>query len=230
MTEEKLGVFAGILKAQAYLSKVGVSKGLDVNTGAGSYKARGIDGVMNAVSSALVCGEIFPICNYKTKLRENITVVTKFGEKQSEKVVVEGEFYFMAADGSKSPTCTYEAAAINNSDKGLQIAMSYCFKYFLAQCLAIPFDGLQEEGETENHQIAQSNQNQSEKKPYHKLCTNDKFAENKDKWVAALLKHGAEKFFAYLLEKYEIKLSKEQKNELFNMEHDLRHAQDQNQQ
>ena len=230
MNEEKLGVFAGILKAQAYLSKVGVSKGLDVNTGAGSYKARGIDGVMNAVSSALVCGEIFPICNYKTKLRETITVVTKFGEKQSEKVVVEGEFYFMAADGSKSPTCTYEAAAINNSDKGLQIAMSYCFKYFLAQCLAIPFDGLQEEGETENHQIAQSNQNQADKKPYQKLCTNDKFTENKDKWAAALVKMGSEKFFSALLEKHATKLSIEQEKELISISEELKNSASQNQQ
>lgn len=228
MTEEKLGVFAGILKAQAYLSKVGVSKGLEVNTGAGSYKARGIDGVMNAVSSALVCGEIFPICNYKTKLRETITVVTKFGEKQSEKVVVEGEFYFMAADGSKSPTCTYEAAAINNSDKGLQIAMSYCFKYFLAQCLAIPFDGLQEEGETENHQIAQSNQ--TAQKPYQKLCTNDKFTENKDKWAAALVKMGSEKFFSALLEKHATKLSMEQEKELISISEELKNSVSQNHQ
>ena len=226
MTEEKLGVFAGILKAQAHLSEVGVSKSLQVGKGDYAYKARGIDGVMNAVSTALVIGGIFPICNYKTKSRELIE--TKSGA--SEKVIVEGTFYFMAADGSKSPECVYEAAAINNSDKGIQIAMSYCFKYFLAQCLAIPFEGLQEEGETENHQIARSNQNQAEKKPYQKLCTNDKFAENKDKWAAALLKHGAEKFFAYLLEKYATKLSIEQEKELIGISEALQNSASQNQQ
>ena len=72
--------------------------------------------------------------------------------------------------------------------------------------------------------------NKTPQKPYQKLCTNDKFSENKDKWAAALLKMGAEKFFAALLEKHSTKLSIEQEKELVDISEALQNSQGQNQQ
>lgn len=155
MSEAKM-VYSGILKAQKHLCRVGVSKGLNVPAGGKSYKARGIDGVMNAVSTALDLAGIFVVPNYETISREIITTSTQYGDKIAEKVVIRGTFYFMAEDGSQSQASQFECSAINSSDKGAQIAMSYCIKYFFAQALSIPFDGVQEEGETQNIEIAEN--------------------------------------------------------------------------
>ena len=98
-------------------------------------------------------------------------------------------------------------------------AITYARKYGMQVALCIASEDDADDNQQPMPQIAPI-----------KLCTNDKFAENKDKWVEAMLKMGTEKFIAVLLEKHDTKLSKEQKNELFNMAHDLRHAQDQNHQ
>lgn len=108
-------------------------------------------------------------------------------------------------------------------------AITYARKYGMQVALCIA-----SEDDADDNQPPAGGQvpppSESPKNPYQKLCTNDKFTENKDKWAAALLKHGAEKFFAYLLEKHGTKLSKEQEDQLFDMAHTLQHAQGQDQQ
>lgn len=193
---EKKMVFEGILKAQEYLNKVGVSKGLDVSTGKSSYKARGIDGVMNAVSSAFVSAGIFLMPSYEVISREIIETKTQYGDKIAEKINIKGTFYFIAGDGSESPRCTIEASAINNTDKGAQIAMSYCLKYFLAQSLAIPFEGLQEEGETQNPEIVKKEKKKIGKEEFFKR------AEEKG-WIKIYKEIGRDKFFGKISEYYD---------------------------
>ena len=108
-------------------------------------------------------------------------------------------------------------------------AITYARKYGMQVALCIA-----SEDDADDNQPPAGSQvpppSESPKKPYQKLCTNDKFTENKDKWAAALLKHGAEKFFAYLFEKHATKLSIEQEKELIGISEALHNSASQNQQ
>lgn len=107
-------------------------------------------------------------------------------------------------------------------------AITYARKYGMQVALCIASEDDADDNQQPMPQTVRNSE--SPKKPYQKLCTHDKFSENKDKWAAALLKHGIEKFFAYLLEKHATKLSIEQEKELIGISEALQNSVSQNQQ
>lgn len=126
-------VYQAIGAVSAALSQSGISKGRK-NQQQG-YNFRGIDDVLNALSSALVEANlvILPRCTHRTVVeRETKTGGALFN------VTCQVEFDLVSTeDGSKHTVCTF-GEAMDSADKATNKAMSAAYKYLALLVFCIP--------------------------------------------------------------------------------------------
>lgn len=145
-------VYQAIGAVSAALSHSGIAKGRS-NQQQG-YKFRGIDDVLNALSSALVEAGlvILPRCTERTVV-----------ERQTAKggalfnVTCRVEFDLVSTeDGSKHTVCTY-GEAMDSADKATNKAMSAAYKYLALLVFCIPTEATPEnDADFVTHDVAAS--------------------------------------------------------------------------
>ena len=152
MTDEKeIGIVRRIGIAMRHIAENGgVSKGLKVQMGKGSFNARGIDDVMDKVCAALIAAELALTQKYAVIKSEFRNTPNGGIQHVAE---ISGEFEIYSPCGAKLDYKTI-GMGVDNGDKAFQKAQTGAYKYFLAQALAIPYSGLQFENEAENQPIA----------------------------------------------------------------------------
>jgi len=143
-------VYEAISKVSAAMSREGISKGRK-NQQQG-YNFRGIDDVLNALSSALVDAGlvILPRC-----------IERQCVERASAKgnalfyVTCQVEFDLVCAeDGSKHTVCTY-GEAMDSADKATNKAMSAAYKYLALLVFCIPTEASPEsDADYSTHEVA----------------------------------------------------------------------------
>jgi hypothetical protein len=143
-------VYQAIGAVSAAMSHQGISKGR--NNAQQGYKFRGIDDVLNALSSALVASGlvILPRCTERTVV-----------ERQTAKggalfnVTCRVEFDLVSTeDGSKHTVCTY-GEAMDSADKATNKAMSAAYKYLALLVFCIPTEATPEnEADFSTHEVA----------------------------------------------------------------------------
>jgi hypothetical protein len=161
-----LKVYQAIAAVSAALSHDGIAKGRK-NTQQG-YNFRGIDDVLNALSSALVTAGlvILPRCTERVVVeRETKTGGALFN------VTCRVEFDLVSAeDGSKHTVCTY-GEAMDSADKATNKAMSAAYKYLALLVFCIPTEAsLETDADYTTHDVkpkpkAEERQPESEPKP-----------------------------------------------------------------
>lgn len=124
------------------LALVGVGKNLTVSTGTsgGSYQARGIVGVMDAVGYVFALHGIIvtPVFEYALPPRD---VPTQKGGTMT-RVNLKGCFTYR--HGEESTSCTVLGEASDYGDKATSKAMSVCAKYAHGLVLSIPYVGMED--------------------------------------------------------------------------------------
>ena len=143
-------VYQAIGAVSQALSAQGISKSRTNNQGAG-YKFRGIDDVLNALSSALVASGlvILPRCTERV-VEER---ATKAGGAMFN-VTCRVEFDLVSTeDGSKHTVCTY-GEAMDSADKATNKAMSAAYKYLALLVFCIPTEATAEnDADFSTHEI-----------------------------------------------------------------------------
>ena len=127
-------VYKAIGAVSAAMSRDGIGKNRTNTQGAG-YKFRGIDDVLNALSSALVDAGlvILPRCTERVIVER----VTKAGGAMFN-VTCRVEFDLVSTeDGTKHTVCTY-GEAMDSADKATNKAMSAAYKYLALLVFCIP--------------------------------------------------------------------------------------------
>ena len=152
MAEEKeIGIVRRIGIAMRHIAENGgVSKGLKIPMGKGSFNARGIDDVMDKVCAALIASELVLTQKYAV-IKSEFRNAPNGGIQHIAEI--SGEFEIYSPCGAKLDYKTI-GMGVDNGDKAFQKAQTGAYKYFLAQALAIPYSGLQFENESENQPIA----------------------------------------------------------------------------
>ena len=144
MSESK-EVYKAINAVSLALSKEGVAKDSIADTGAGGkYKFRGIDSVLNALSSKLAEHKL---CILPRVMSRSVTERTNSRGTIVSYVVLEVEFDFVSAVDGSSHVVRTVGEAMDSSDKGTNKAMSAAYKYAAFQAFAIPTEG---DNDTEN--------------------------------------------------------------------------------
>ena len=129
-----MNVYQSIGAVSQAMGAQGISKNRTNTQGAG-YKFRGIDDVLNALSSALVAAGlvILPRCTERV-VEER---ATKAGGAMFN-VTCRVEFDLVSTeDGSKHTVCTY-GEAMDSADKATNKAMSAAYKYLALLVFCIP--------------------------------------------------------------------------------------------
>jgi len=147
-------VYKAISSVMAAIGKVGISK----DRMAQSYKFRGVDDVLNALSPLLSVNNLVVLPRVIN--RESVERATKNGGVLFY-VTILMEFDFVSAiDGSRHTVATY-GEAMDSSDKATNKAMSAAFKYACFQAFCIPTEG---DNDTENttHEVAPAYEKASE--------------------------------------------------------------------
>jgi hypothetical protein len=139
-------VFGAICAVSADIAKKGVSK--DRKNEQQGFKFRGIDDVMNALSSSLSANGL---CILPEALERNENeVITKSG-CVLRFVVVKVKFSIIAAaDGSQHDVIMY-GEAMDSGDKATNKAMSAAYKYMALQVFCIPTIG--DDADSVTHEI-----------------------------------------------------------------------------
>ena len=133
-------VYKAISAVMLAIGKVGISK----DRSAQSYKFRGVDDVLNALSPLLSLNGLIVLPRVIS--RESVERITQKGGAIFY-VTILMEFDFVSAfDGSKHTVATY-GEAMDSSDKATNKAMSAAFKYACFQAFCIPTEG---DNDTEN--------------------------------------------------------------------------------
>lgn len=145
-------VYKAIGAVSAALSQQGISKGRK-NTQQG-YNFRGIDDVLNALSTALVEAGlvILPRCVE----RETVERATAKGGALFY-VTCKVEFDLVCTeDGSKHTVCTY-GEAMDSADKATNKAMSAAYKYLALLVFCIPTEATADnDADFSTHEVAKS--------------------------------------------------------------------------
>lgn len=139
-------VLRAICNVSADIAKKGVSK--DRKNEQQGFKFRGIDDVMNALSSSLSANGL---CIFPIALERNESeVITKSGGVLRF-VVVKVKFVIMCAeDGSEHQVIMY-GEAMDSGDKATNKAMSAAYKYMALQVFCIPTIG--DDADSVTHEI-----------------------------------------------------------------------------
>jgi hypothetical protein len=144
-------VYQAIGAVSQALSAQGIGKNRTNTQGAG-YKFRGIDDVLNALSSALVASGlvILPRCTERV-VQER---ATKAGGAMFN-VTCRVEFDLVSTeDGSKHTVCTY-GEAMDSADKATNKAMSAAYKYLALLVFCIPTEASPEtDADFSTHEVA----------------------------------------------------------------------------
>lgn len=145
MSETK-HVYRAILAVAAAMSREGLGKDRVADTGgAGKYRFRGVDDVMNALSPHLVAAGlvIIPRVVDRTvseRTKPNGTVMTY--------ACLTVEFDFVAAEDGSMHVARTMGEAMDSGDKATNKAMSAAYKYVCFQAFCIPTEG---DNDSENH-------------------------------------------------------------------------------
>jgi hypothetical protein len=143
-------VYQAIGAVSAAMSREGISKAR--NNSQQGYKFRGIDDVLNALSSALVASGlvILPRCTDRAVVERttakggalfNVTCRVEFDLVSTE-------------DGSKHTVCTY-GEAMDSADKATNKAMSAAYKYLALLVFCIPTEASPEtDADYTTHEVA----------------------------------------------------------------------------
>ena len=189
-------VYKSIQKVMEILSTVGISKQKENQQQ--HYKFRGIDDVLNTLSSALVSSGLIIVPRVMS--REVVERLTKTGGTLFY-VTVHVEFDFISAqDGSKHTVSTY-GEAMDSADKATNKAMSAAYKYMALLTFCIPTEAMPD-ADAETHQL-------KEEVKQLPTLTDDKFKD-----ALAAIQEGK-----YTFEKLQknFKLSIEQTNEIIKL-------------
>jgi len=143
-------VYKAIAAVMAEIGKVGISK----DRTAQSYKFRGVDDVLNALSPLL--SKNLLVILPRVISREVVERATKNGGALFY-VTLLMEFDFVSAvDGTKHTIATF-GEAMDSSDKATNKAMSAAYKYACFQAFCIPTEG-DNDADATTHDVA-ANQN-----------------------------------------------------------------------
>lgn len=123
-----------LLGAMRAISKIGIGKTSQANTGAANYRFRGIDAAMNEMSPILVNNGITVTPRYSEL---TIAERAKDGGKFTRFVTIKGSFTFAAEDGS-SVTAEAYGEAMDSGDKATIKAQSVAFRTVLFQQFIVP--------------------------------------------------------------------------------------------
>jgi hypothetical protein len=130
------GVINAVAAIIGELSSEGISKQRK-NTQQG-YMFRGIDDVLNALSSLYAKYKVVVVPSYSNR------VITEKAAKNGGiifSVVVEGKYRIIHEDGSEIVAGPFIGEAMDSADKATNKAMSAAYKYFALQTFAIPTEG-----------------------------------------------------------------------------------------
>jgi hypothetical protein len=144
IAEKTPAVLAGIEIAQAFLSREGIEKGRE-NTQQ-NFNFRGIDDVLNTLSTALVQAKLCIIPTLERFTLTHFSVEkTRGGSSYTQTTYVcELELAYTITslvDGS-SLVARVPAMAFDQSDKAANKALSAAYKYMAIQSFCIPIEGL----------------------------------------------------------------------------------------
>lgn len=144
-------VYKAIADVMSAFSKEGISKDR-TNTQGASYKFRGIDDVLNALSGHLSKAGLIIIPRVLS--RECVERTTKSGGAIFY-TSVDVEFDLVSAEDGSKHTARVQGEAMDTSDKSTNKAMSAAYKYMAFQTFCIPTEG---DNDTENntHEVAPS--------------------------------------------------------------------------
>lgn len=130
-------VYQSIAEVMTAFSKEGISKGR-TNTQGATYKFRGIDDVLNALSGHLSKAGLVIIPRVLS--RECVERVTKSGGAIFY-TNVDVEFDLVSAEDGSKHTARVQGEAMDTSDKSTNKAMSAAYKYMAFQTFCIPTEG-----------------------------------------------------------------------------------------
>lgn len=130
-------VYQSIAEVMTAFSKEGISKGR-TNTQGATYKFRGIDDVLNALSGHLSKAGLVIIPRVLS--RECVERVTKNGGAIFY-TNVDMEFDLVSAEDGSKHTARVQGEAMDTSDKSTNKAMSAAYKYMAFQTFCIPTEG-----------------------------------------------------------------------------------------
>lgn len=170
MSEQKQ-VYKAITAITLAMSKEGISKSRQNTQGAG-YKFRGIDDVLNSLSSLLAEHQlcIFP----RVVSREQIERQSKAGGALFY-TAVEVEFDFVSAVDGSMHTARMVGEAMDSSDKSSNKAMSAAYKYMALQTFCIPTEA-DNDADAHTHEVRPTPSKSVPRDTFDKLPPEDQSA------------------------------------------------------
>lgn len=141
-------VYKAIAEVMTAFSKEGISKDRTNNQGA-TYKFRGIDDVLNALSGHLSKAGLVVIPRVLS--RECVERTTKNGGAIFY-TNVDVEFDLVSAEDGSKHTARVQGEAMDTSDKSTNKAMSAAYKYMAFQTFCIPTEG-DNDADASTHQV-----------------------------------------------------------------------------
>lgn len=130
-------VYEAIKQVMDLLSKEGLGKN-QKNESQG-YKFRGIDSVLNTLSSKLCEVGLLVLPSYSGH------VVAEAGTTKNGspiyRAIVDGDFTFLSVKDGSAHSVKFTGEAFDSADKATNKAMSAAYKYAAIQCFCIPTEG-----------------------------------------------------------------------------------------
>lgn len=149
-------VYKAIAEVMTAFSKEGISKDRTNSQGA-TYKFRGIDDVLNALSGHLSKAGLVVIPRVLS--RECVERTTKNGGAIFY-TNVDVEFDLVSAEDGSKHTARVQGEAMDTSDKSTNKAMSAAYKYMAFQTFCIPTEG-DNDADASTHQVEPRQDKQS---------------------------------------------------------------------
>ena len=142
-------VYQSIAEVMTAFSKEGISKDR-TNTQGATYKFRGIDDVLNALSGHLSKAGLVIIPRVLS--RECVERVTKNGGAIFY-TNVDVEFDLISSEDGSKHTARVQGEAMDTSDKSTNKAMSAAYKYMAFQTFCIPTEG-DNDADASTHEVS----------------------------------------------------------------------------
>lgn len=142
-------VYAAINRVTGILSTIGIQKSRQTSGGS-SFKFRGIDDVLNALSPILAEQGL---CILPRVLKCNTVERKSAADKPIFYTTAEVEYDLVSAKDGSSHTVRTFGEAMDSSDKSTNKAMSAAYKYMALQTFAIPVEGTPD-ADNETHDVA----------------------------------------------------------------------------
>lgn len=127
-------VYAAILRTSEAIGSIGKGQTNDYSR----YNFRGIDDVYNVVGPALREGQLVVL---PTLLEHEVNDVKTSGSKNTFQHIVKVKYTCVSVKDSSTAETIIKGEALENSDKGLNQAMSAAYKVFAFQTFCIPLEG-----------------------------------------------------------------------------------------